>query len=142
MRLSRSARSRSSGARFATIDNSPLEEPEFRSVDGRQDTTTVMVTGLVIAPLDFVELFAKAGAALWDASSDLVLTPSMPGDPNERQVSASGANFVFGVGAGLDVGENAHVRFSAHLYGVDEELFATSGYVSVNEFLFELHWRF
>lgn len=132
----------SSGTRYATIDNSPLVEPEFRTVDGRQDTRTVMVTVLAIAPLDPVELFAKAGAAFWDASSDLVLTPSMPGDPIDRQVNASGTNFVFGVGAGLGIGENAHVRFSAHLYGVDEDLFATSGYVSINEFLFELHWRF
>jgi len=132
----------SSDVRFTTIDNSPLADREFSAVGGSQDTRTVMVTGLAIAPLDPIELFAKAGAALWDASSDLVLTPSMPGDPIDRQVSASGTNFVFGVGAGLDIGENAHLRFSAHLYGVDEELFATSRYVSINEFLFELHWRF
>lgn len=132
----------SGDARFTTIDNSPFADPEFSTVDGSQDTRTAMLTVLAIAPLDPVELFAKAGAAFWDASSDLVLTPSMPGDPIDRQVNASGTNFVFGVGAGLGIGENVHVRFSAHLYGVDEELFATSSYVSINEFLFELHWRF
>ena len=59
-----------------------------------------------------------------------------------RQVNASGTNFVFGVGAGLDVSENTHLRFTVQLYGVDRELLAVNRPVSINELLFELHWRF
>jgi len=128
---------------FSTLELPPCQNPGFCSVDARIDTSIATLAGLAILDVDPFELFVQAGAAFWDADSDIALASTETTETDSRQVSESGTSIMLGMGAGWSVTERAHLRVSAKFFEIDRSLLGlTSRPAVINQFLLEYHQRF
>jgi hypothetical protein len=128
---------------FMAIKGPQCTAPEICVVDVELETmaTTVAVVG--IYPLGKIwEVYAKGGAAFWDATSKQSLASSPSDIPIESQISSNGSSFLIGVGAGVMVGEHAHLRIDAQMYEVDSKLLAVDRPAGIDQYSIEFHWRF
>ena len=114
-------------------------------VDAVQKTTAFAAGVVALLPLgESWEIHIKGGAAIWDASSDLVLTPIAPGSPDIRNVDADGTDFMLAIGGGITVGDHTHLRLEYLAFRTDDDLLAldASREARFDQFALELLWRF
>ena len=149
--------------RFLAVELGYLDggEPTFQSellnnengfnvidIDLAQKTEAIQLSGIAVLPfLKIWEIYIKLGASFWDATSVQTLTPRV-GDPINRTVDESGTDFLLGVGAGVTVWKNLHLRFEAQAFRTKDELlgldFETVDNLEArfDSFILEAHWRF
>lgn len=136
-------------------------EPEFHNqllndsngfniieIDLAQKTEAIELSGIALLPFAKIwEIYIKLGASFWDATSVQTLTPAF-GTVLNRTVDASGTDFLLGVGAGVTVWKNLHLRLEVQAFRTDDELMGLD-FETVDDlearfdsYLLEAHWRF
>jgi hypothetical protein len=149
--------------RYLAIELGYLDggEPTFQSVlvndedgfniidiEAAQETEAIELSGVVVLPFWKIwEVYGKFGASFWDATSRQTLTPES-GVPINRTIDESGIDFLIGVGVGVTVWKNLHLRFEAQAFRTKDELLGLD-LETVDDlearfdaFLLEAHWRF
>lgn len=135
-------------------------EPRFQSIsiapDGNiiyqtditQQTEAIEASVVGIFPfLKIWEIYAKGGIAAWDATAQQRLTP-LPGfgaPAIEQTVDRDGVDLLVGVGFGVTVWRQVHLRFEVQAFRTDDELLFVEGddrEARFDSFTAEVHWRF
>ncbi|MGI9328684.1 MAG: outer membrane beta-barrel protein [Pseudomonadales bacterium] len=118
------------------------------NIDLTQETKALQLSGLLLVPLGKRwEVYVKAGAAYWDATSVQTLRPAT-GPPVVRTIDKSDVSFLLGVGVGVTTWERLHLRLEAQAFNTDDALMALdleSIYdleARFDTFALEAHWRF
>lgn len=116
------------------------------ATDITQETEAIEASVVGILPfLKIWEIYAKGGIASWDASSVQRLAPITGAPAVLREVEKDGVDFLVGVGFGVTVWRNAHLRFEVNAFRTDDELLAVSDddrEARFDSFAAEFHWRF
>jgi hypothetical protein len=102
----------------------------------------IQLSALGILPLDRFELYLRLGAGFWDGESVQRLDQSFGADVVNRSVSDSGTGFVGGVGLGVTIARNVHVRFELQSTTIDEDVLNARNDSSVDSMLLEVQYRF
>ena len=93
------------------------------SIDADVDLSSYQVSGLAILPFaNTAEVYVRAGLSFWDADSELTFTPAGIGPVTTSQNSDDGVGFVIGVGGGVSVTKNLHLRLDYSMYELDEDV--------------------
>lgn len=121
------------GAEVAYIDGGTAEEnysdPDLGGLKLEADVSAFTVAGVGTLPIgDMFELYGKLGIAFWDG--DLTFSTSgllceeltAEGLPCSETGSESGEDFYWGIGAGVNFGENFNIRleYEAFQIGADD----------------------
>ena len=92
-------------------------------IDADVDLSSYQVSGLAILPFaNTAEVYVRAGLSFWDADSDLRYTTVPAGVVTTSQNSDDGVGFVIGVGGGVSVSKNLHLRLDYSMYELDEDV--------------------
>ena len=118
------------------------------NIEAAQKTEAIELSGVVLLPFWKIwEVYAKFGASFWDATSRQTLTP-LSGIPLNRTLDESGTDFLVGVGVGVTVWKNLHLRFEAQAFRTKDELLGLD-FETVDDLearfdalLLEAQWRF
>ncbi|MBT8442209.1 MAG: porin family protein [Gammaproteobacteria bacterium] len=148
--------------RYLAIEAGYLDgaEPRFQSIsiapggnvlyetDITQKTEAIEASVVGIFPfLKIWEIYVKGGIAAWDASARQRLMP-LPGfgaPAIEQTVARDGVDLLVGVGFGVTVWRNLHLRFEVQAFRTDDALLFVEGdgrEARFDSFTAEVHWRF
>jgi len=130
---------------FQTIIIDPDAPGVITNVDVLQQTEAFEITGVLLFPFFSIwEIYAKTGVAFWDASSQQMLTSITGGPTTTRQVDKDGIDLQMGLGFGVTVWKNVHLRFEYQAFRTDDELMALNDdrEARFDAFIAEIHWRF
>jgi hypothetical protein len=119
--------------------------PEFNDYyNNRVDFSAQIVQASVlgILPYDRFELYLRLGAGFWDADSVQRLDQSFGTDVVNRSVSDSGTGFLGGIGFGVTLWKNLHVRFEAQSTTIDEDVLNARDDAGIDVLLLEAQYRF
>jgi OOP family OmpA-OmpF porin len=121
------------GAEVAYIDGGTAEDkysdPDLGSAKVGIDVSAFTLAGVGTLPIgDMFELYGKLGMAFWDgdlrvSASGLICDElAAEGLPCSETGSESGEDFYWGIGAGVNLGENFNVRveYEAFQIGADD----------------------
>ena len=96
-------------------------------IDADVDLSSYQVSGLAILPFaNIAEVYVRGGLSFWDADSDLRFTTVPAGVVTTSQNSDDGVGFVIGVGGGVSVTKNLHLRLDYSMYELDEDVLGLS----------------
>lgn len=129
-------------------DESLVYLPELQDVyntDVEIDVRAGELSLVVVLPfLRIWEVYGRLGLAYWDAEADQRLVPSFGGATVERTVDDSGAGFLFGIGGGVTLPRNLHLRLEYQSFDVDEDLLAADveDNASIDTLLLDVQYRF
>ena len=112
-------------------DDSPIFIPALADtyrVDADVDLSSLQVSALAVLPFaNVAELYVRGGLSFWDADSDLRYTAVPGGAVTTSQNSDDGVSFVIGIGGGVSVTENLHLRLDYNTYELDEDVLGLGG---------------
>ena len=93
------------------------------SIDAEVDLSSWQLSGLAVLPFaNTAEVYVRGGLSFWDADSDLRFTTIPGGVQTTSQISDDGVSFVIGVGGGVSVTRNLHLRLDYNMYEIDEDV--------------------
>lgn len=130
---------------FHTITLQPGDPIQLVDTDVIQKTEAYEASLVGIMPfLEIWEIYVKGGVAVWDASSQQVLTPLGGGPAIERQVDRDGTDFLVGLGFGVTLAKHVHLRFEYQAFRTHDDLLALTDdrEARFDSFIAEAHWRF
>lgn len=121
------------GAEVAYIDGGSAEEtfsdPDLGSAEIGVDITAFTLAGVGTLPIgDMFELYGKLGMAFWDGDLSISASGAICDElaaqdlPCSGSGSDSGEDFYWGIGAGVNFGENFNIRieYEAFQIGADD----------------------
>lgn len=118
--------------------------PEFQDFYDNEVEFSAQVPELSVLGIlpfaDIWEIYARLGVGFWDGTSKQRL--SNPYEVINRSVDDSGADFLFGLGAGVTVAEGLHLRLDFQTLTIDGDVLNTHDDASLDTILFELQYRF
>jgi opacity protein-like surface antigen len=124
---------------------SPLVDDTYR-IDADVELSSFQLSGLAILPFaNTAEVYVRGGLSFWDADSDLTFTTAPAGVATEIQNSDDGVGFVIGVGGGVSVTKNLHLRLDYNMYELDEDVLglgSTDYDAYVSSLTFQALYRF
>ena len=133
--------------RFQSISLAPDGGAIYRT-DIAQQTEAIEASVVGVFPfLKIWEIYIKGGIAAWDATAEQRLVPlAGVGAPViEDTVERDGVDFLLGIGFGVTVWRQLHLRFEAQAFRTDDALLFVEGdarEARFDSFTAEVHWRF
>jgi hypothetical protein len=88
------------------------------------------------------EIYARGGAAFWDATSNQKLTNLKTGEVIYRETDDDGLNFVFGIGIGFSFLDNLHTRLEYQAVWIDGEALNVDSETTLDTLMLDLQYRF
>lgn len=119
------------GAELAYIDGGEssvsTSDPAFGSAKLEVDVSAITAAAVGTLPIgEMFELYGKLGIAMWDgkltaSASGLICEELELGETCAESVSDDGTDFFWGIGAGINIGEQFNVRVEYEVLEIDPQ---------------------
>ena len=130
------------------FDDSLVYIPELLDVyntDADLDFSATQLSVVGILPFARIwEVYLRGGLAFWEAEGEQRLTPSFGGPVVNRSVDDDGTGLLFGIGGGLTLPGNLHLRLELQVFDIDEDVLAAAEAdgATLDTILLDLQYRF
>ncbi len=118
---------------------------DFYNTDADLDFSASQLAVIGILPFARIwEVYLRGGLAFWDADGEQRLTPSFGGAAVNRVVDDSGTGLLVGLGGGVTLPGNFHLRLELQVFDIDEDVLAAADAdgATLDTFVLDLQYRF